>query len=162
VAANSDRIDAMPEQHAEVIDVPGLDWDGGAPLPTLVATDYRTLFACYRPTEMDEVVVAEFERCSSVRFGLPNDEVIHGHACGMDLMHYAVHVIRDSPWLHELRTIESVHPRAAHHSIATASHFFVTFHDSSLEAIAHGISVVGSFGSMMDAVAEMVRRVDRR
>lgn len=48
----------VSEQRAEVVDIAGLEWDGGAPLPVLIATDYRTLFACYLPTEDDRVVVA--------------------------------------------------------------------------------------------------------
>ena len=123
----------------------------------LIATDNRVYFACYLPADDDRVVVAEVQRCVSVRFGFPNDEVVHGHPCGTDLMHDGVHVIHNSPWLAELRSIESVHPGAADHPLAVSRHFFLTFHDSSLEAIATGLSVVGSFGSMGDAVAEMLR-----
>lgn len=153
---------SVSEQRAELVVIPGLEWDGGAPMPVLIATDYRTLFACYLPTADDRVVVAEVERCSSVRFGLPNDEVVHGHPCGTDLMHYGVHVIHDSPWLAELRSIESVHSRAAEHSVTHSRHYFLTFHDSSLEAIATGIHVISSFDSMGRAVAEMLRVADPR
>lgn len=152
----------VSEQRAEVVDIPGLEWDGGAPMPVLIATDYHTLFACYLPTEDDRVVVAQVEQCSSVRFGLPNDEVVHGHPCGTDLMHYGVHVVYNSPWLAELRSIESVHSRAAGHPLDGSRHYFLTFHDSSLEAIATGINVVGSFDSMREAVAEMLRIADPR
>ena len=110
----------------------------------------------------DRVVVAEVERCSLVRFGFPNDEVVHGHPCGLDLMHYGVHVIHDSPWLAELRSIESVHPRAAEHPFADSRHYFLTFHDSSLEAIATGFNVLGTFASMGEAVAEMIHLADPR
>ena len=107
----------VSEQRAEVVDIPGLAWDGGAPMPVLLATDIQALFACYLPTEDDRVVVAQVERYSSVRLGLPNDEVVHGHPCGADLMHYGVHVIHDSPWLAEVRSIESVHGGAAEHPL---------------------------------------------
>ena len=90
------------------------------------------------------------------RFGLPNDEVVHGHPCGADLMHYGVHTIHESPWIDELRRIESVHRQAAEHPINRSVHYFLTFHDVSLEAVALGISVHGKFPSMADAVAEMV------
>ena len=131
-------------------------------MPVLIATDYRALIACHLPTDDDRVTVAEFEQCSSVRFGLPNDEVVHGHPCGTDLMSYRVHVIHDSPWLHDLRSIESVHPLASDHPLADSHHYFLTFHDSSLEAIATRVAVVGSFDSMSDAVAEMLRIADPR
>lgn len=152
----------MSAQRGEVVDIPGLSWDGGAPMPVVIATDLRKLFACYLPTDDDRVVVAEFKRCSSLRFGLPNDEVVHGHPCGADLMGYRAHVIHESPWLAELRAIESVHRLADKHPLASARHFFLTFHDSSLEAVAHGVAVVGEFESMAEAVAEMLRIADPR
>jgi hypothetical protein len=65
-------------QSAEAIAIPGLRWDGGAPLPIVIATDYRTLFACHEAGPDEGVLVAEFVQCTSVRFGLPNDEVLHG------------------------------------------------------------------------------------
>ncbi len=120
-------------------------------MPVLIATDYRVLFACYLPTDGDRVVVGEFEGCPSVRFGLRNDEVIHGHPCGVSLMSYRVHVIHGSPWLDELRSIESAHAQAADHPLAGSHHYFLTFHDSSLEAIAGSVAVIGSFESMDDA-----------
>ena len=146
----------MSTPRGEVIDIAGLVWDGGAPMPVLIATDYRTLFACYLPNDDDRVVVGEFERCTSVRLGLPNDEVVHGHPCGKDLMHYGVHVIHDSPWVQELRQIESVHRQAAEHPLAWSRHYFLTFHDSSLEAVAVGLGVVDEFASMGEAVAAMI------
>lgn len=152
----------VANQRAELVEVAGLAWDGGAPMPVLIATEYRTLFACYLPSDDDRVVVTEVERCSSVRFGFPNDEVVHGHPCGLDLMHYGAHVIHDSPWLAELRSIEAVHPQAADHLLAGSRHYFLTFHDSSLEAIATGLTVVGTFASMGESVAEMLRLVEPR
>jgi hypothetical protein len=150
----------VSKQWAEIVEVPGLGWDGGAPMPVLIATDYHTLFACHLPTDDDQVIVGRFDRCSSVRFGSPNDEVVNGHPCGSELMHYGIHVIHNSAWLDELRTIESVHRRAATHPLADSQHFFLTFHDSSLEAIANDILVVGYFGSMIEAVAEMLQMAD--
>ena len=152
----------VSKQRAEVVEVPGLAWDGGAPMPVLIATEYRKLFACYLPGNDERVVVAEFEGCSSVRFGLTNDEVVHGHPCGADLMGYRVHVVHNSPWLDELRSIESVHRRAAEHPFANSHHYFLTFHDSSLEAIATDVAAVGSFDSMSEAVAEMLRLANPR
>jgi hypothetical protein len=92
-----------------------------------------------------------------VRFGFPNDEVVHGHPCGADLMGYRVHIIHESPWLQELRQIEAVHPQVDEHPFAESRHYFLTFHDSSLEAIATDLVVVDSFVSMADAVTEIVR-----
>ena len=75
-------------------------------------------------------------------------------------MGYRVHIVQDSTWLEELRSIASVHHLAADHPFADSHHYFLTFHDSSLEAIASGVAVLGSFDSMSDAVAEMLRTAD--
>jgi hypothetical protein len=126
-------------------------------MPVLLATDYRTLFACYLPGDEDRVVVGEFTGRVSVRFGMPNDEVVHGHPCGVALLHYGVHIIHNSTWLAELREIESVHPQATEPPFVGARHYFLTFHDSSLEAVATQLTVVGSYRTMAGAVAEMIR-----
>lgn len=144
-------------ERAERIEIAGLDWDAGAPLPVLISTDRRTLFACHL-LEVDDVVVAEFVRCTSVRKGLPNDEVVHGlpFATGLDI--YGVNVIHGSRWLYELQQIESVHERSAGHPIYSEQrHFFLGLHDSSLEAIAKDLVVIGQFPTMDAAVVEMLR-----
>lgn len=147
-------------ERAEPLRIDGLDWDTGAPMPVIVSTDRRTLFACHL-LEGDEVVVAEFVRCTSVRKGLPNDEVVHGlpYAAGLDL--YGVNVIHGSRWLFELQQIESVHQRSAGHPIFSEQrHFFLGLKDTSLEAIAKDLVVLGTFPTMDDAVAEMLRLAD--
>jgi hypothetical protein len=75
-----------PRQRAEVLDVPGLRWDGGAPMPMLIATEYVTMFARELPEPNDylqlpddSVVVAAFEHCTSIRFGLPNEDMVYAH-----------------------------------------------------------------------------------
>lgn len=124
-------------------------------MPVVIATDYHAVFACYLASEDERVVAAEFVQCVSVRLGLPNDEVLHGHPCGRDLMHYGVHVIHDSPWIEELRSIESVHEYANRHPVNHARHYFLTFHDSCLEACASDVRVIGDFDSMADAIDAM-------
>ena len=54
----------------------GLVWSAAAPVPVVVASERRCLFAF----EDDEAMIqtAEFIGCTSVRFGFPNDEVQHG------------------------------------------------------------------------------------
>jgi hypothetical protein len=66
-------------------------------------------------------------------------------------------IIHESPWLQELRQIEAVHPQVDEHPFAESRHYFLTFHDSSLEAIATDLVVVDSFVSMADAITEIVR-----
>ncbi|HYG59713.1 MAG TPA: hypothetical protein VD902_16735 [Symbiobacteriaceae bacterium] len=73
----------------------GIRWDVGAPLPILIANDYRTylafVLASVNPEwdgttinvvtghEAEEIGVVTFERCWAMQFGAPNDEAFRGH-----------------------------------------------------------------------------------
>ena len=66
------------------------------------------------------------------------------------------HVIHNSPWLDELRSIESAHELSDEHPIQHARHYFLTFHDACLEACASDLRVIGDFDSMDEAVEAML------
>lgn len=149
---------------AETLDLAWLVWDAGAPLPVVFASDSRTLFCFHQPfddaTGIGKVVVAEFTHCTSVRFGSPNDEALHGHLLyGHGLQFYAAHTVTDSPWLEELRAIERHHRRAPEHPFADSKHFLLAFHDSTLEAIASAVNLVNMHDGMPDALAHMASRL---
>jgi hypothetical protein len=137
-----------------VLDRPDLHWSTGAPLPFVVATEQRTLFAFERPDATTQT--AEFVGCTLVKFGFPNDEVQHGLAFWeLGLKHYAVHEILDSPWLNELRTVEAAHSAAPAVAFAESRHFVLTFHDSTLEAIARDIVPLERYERTHDALEAM-------
>jgi hypothetical protein len=99
-----------------------------------------------------EVRVAEFVGCTSVVF--PNDEALHGHRLwGKGLEFYALHQVVDSEWLRELRNVERVHERASDAPFPHSQHFVLTFHDSTLEAVA--VVSRGSYPSMTAALMAM-------
>lgn len=146
---------------AEVIEVEGLVWTAGAPRPVVVASEDRTLFA-FAGTEAADAacIVAEFESCLSVRFGFPNDEVMNGHPLwGRGLAFYAAHEVVNSPWLAEMRAVETAHPMAAKQPFAEHRHFLLTYHDSTLEALAHEVVVHRAHASTDDAVAWMTKQI---
>lgn len=143
----------MTAQRAVVLDVPGLKWSTGAPEPVLLVTEERCLVAFYGYGEDDdEAVVAELEQCVVVKAGFPNDEVLHGHPIP-DLEPYDLQVVENSEWIAELDRIESVHDRPSPPGGGT--HYVLPFHDSTVEAVASGIRVVGNYRTMRDAVAAM-------
>ncbi len=140
-------------------------WSAGNPAPVLIATEWVTLFACYlsEPEVRGgaEVQVAEFTQCTSVRFGFPNDEVLHGHPLwGHGLEYYALHEIRHSSWLAALDAIERVHPRSGDAGFGQ-THFLLAFHDNTLEAIADGVRAIRTAPSMRAAVSAMTEEIDR-
>lgn len=109
---------------------------------------------------IDEVVTAEFVRCTSFRMGFPNDEALHGHRLwGRGLESYRAHEVSESAWLAELRTIESVHPEASAVPFEDARHFVLTFHDSTVEAIAGAIEVGPSYTTMVAAIEALATKL---
>lgn len=139
------------KERAVPVNVPGLAWSAGAPEPFIVSSEQRTLLGFYAQSEdgdqseSEAVSVAELVGCTSVKFGFPNDEALHGHRLyGAGLGYYQLHEVDNSAWLIELRAIEAVHHRAPAVPFENARHFVLTFHDSTVEAIARDVRLVGS------------------
>jgi hypothetical protein len=121
---------------------------------TLIGFDARSEDA--GQAESESVTVAERVRCTSVKFGFPNDEVLHGHRLyGAGLGYYQLHEVDNSAWLIELRAIEAFHDHAPEVPFENGHHFVLTFHDSTVEAIASDVRLVGSCGSRAEAVRRM-------
>ena len=156
----------MSDRFAEV-KIPGLTWSAGAPDPFLVSSEQRTLFAFIPPElEISEPSasgetyrVAEFVRCVSVRFGFPNDEALSPWF-ERGIAFYAVNEAAGSEWLEEVRAIERQHPKSGLEPFATTRHWVLTFHDSTLEALADGVLLHGDFNGRQAAVEAMVRLCD--
>ena len=59
------------------------------------------------------VIVVELAGCTSVKFGFPGDEALHGHPLyDAGLTHYQLHEMPASAWLTQLRTVAAVHRQA--------------------------------------------------
>lgn len=149
-------------ERAVVVEIPGLVWTAGAPMPVVIATEHRALVAFYVPdwdvTDGLEVQTAEFVFCDSIMFGFPNDEALHGHRLyGHGLGFYGLHVVEDSTWIAELKRIERVHDRAPAEPFAGAKHYILAFHDTTLEAVAEDLVPLARYETMDEAVAALVK-----
>ena len=127
----------------------------------MLSSDQHT-FVIVRDTDSDlragEVVAMELRGCIAVMSGFPNDEVLHGHRLwGNGLQFYEAHEILDSRWIEYLADIERHHDQAPETPFAEARHFLLSFHDSTLEAIATELVVVGTFESLPRALSELVK-----
>jgi hypothetical protein len=147
----------------------------GAPLPIVLSDDYMTLLA-YLVHELDLnwngrttrsvgpdsegelVAILRIVGCTSLMFGMPNDEALSGHPlAARGLRSYGAFEVRHSSWVRALERINSVHPRHRPESYAELHHFVLTFHDSTFECVADRIEVVTTFrGSMNMALQKMV------
>jgi hypothetical protein len=152
-------------QRAEVLTIEGLRWSAGAPQPIVFRSERRTLLAFFAADDErgdDEVVSAEFENCAAITCGFPNDEVLHGHALwGRGLEFYRLHEVKESDWLDELRAVEAVHDQAPTMPFSQARHFVLTFHDSTVEAVADDLVVRDRYPSMEAAAAALAEMVSR-
>ncbi len=145
--------------YAEVLDL-GVGWDGGAPLPHVVASSGKTVVVCHAAstpldwdgswaqsvspsdTREEPFLLITFERCYALRFGPPNDEALHGHPLmGRGLEYYRAHEVTNSDWLAEAIRINSVHPQHDETRYRALHHYFLAFHDEVFEALSPGLSV---------------------
>jgi hypothetical protein len=165
LAAERDLAAAQNEPHAVPIEFP-VQWDIGAPLPYLLRNDDRTFLVFFlRDIDSDwdgtyvnirraddpnptRLAVVEFKRCICAKMGTPNDEVFHGHPLhGKGFVGYRPLRVKNSPWIKELETINSVHVAYGPESWSTLNHYIFGFHDSTFECVAESFVVEMLFRS---------------
>lgn len=151
--------EAKGEEYAVPFDFP-VQWDAGAPLPLLIANDYKTFLLFYvrvddpnwdgtyitvqDPTNAnaDPMALVEFEDCVSAKLGSPNEEVFDGHPLyGKGLEGYTAQFVRNSKWLAELESMNKVHRGYKADNWRNLNHHVFWFHDSTFECIAEGYKV---------------------
>ena len=84
------------------LDLPSLRWSAGSPEPFVISSEQRTFVGFFPsddspPTDGEKVIVVELAECTSVKFGFPNDEALHGHRLyRAGLAHHELHEVLDS------------------------------------------------------------------
>lgn len=161
------------EPYVVPVDI-GVEWDGGAPLPQLLAGN-RTFVVCRArkdnpgwdgttinvvspgDPEASALLVLEFERCAEVRIGGPNDEALEGHPLiGHGLsFRYEVSEVFNSPWREQARRVNSVHPYHSDAEFDALRHFLLAFHDEMVETLCHAIRVRRVHRSMRAALIDL-------
>jgi hypothetical protein len=151
-------------------------WDIGAPLPHVFQSDYRTfLLFLLRDAPLNNdgtyvkvvsassasnVGIVEFHRCMSAKFGTPNDEVNDGHPLhGAGFVGYRALRVINSPWIAELRSINSVHRCFDSGFWEGLTHYIFGFHDSTFECVAQDFSVSTTPASLQEAIAHVCGRL---
>ncbi len=152
--------------------------DVGAPLPTIVADDYRLVLE-YLVSEPDPewdgtyanvvgadtdgtVALIRFHRPYAHMMGAPNEEAIAGHPLSdRGLEPFAAFEIKQSSWIRQLEKMNSVHPyHDRERFLESKRHFVFVFHDSTFECIAHSFEVSilkSSILESLDTVIQMFR-----
>jgi hypothetical protein len=150
------------DTYAEAIDI-GAYWQAGAILPHIVSDGRRCVLVCLSADQSDRtdgadganLIVLTFEGCESIRFGMPNVDVLGGHPlAGRGLDSYTIHIVRNSRWVEEMRLINSIHRDHTDDHFARLRHFLLTFDDETLEAAAQTVNVELVRGSVQDVIVD--------
>lgn len=146
----------------------------GAPMPIILSDEHKILLAYLlqdepnwnNPTPEDfektgeSIAIVEFNLQRSFMFGMPNDELFHGHPLyERGLRSYGVFEIENSSWLRKLERINSVHERHNPEGFEKYKHFVFTFHDSTFECIAESFEISVHKGSLESVLSEMQRKL---
>jgi hypothetical protein len=168
---------AKDEEYAVPMDFP-VEWDVGAPLPHLIANDYKSFLTFYvrdpdpgwdgryatgkdpGDGSVESLALVEFVGCVSAKLGDPNDEVFRGHPLsGRGLKGYTAQRVVNSRWLAELERINSVHSGYDPTRWRTLDHYVFWFHDSTFECVAESYVVELFRESMSDMLARIWRKL---
>lgn len=167
------------EEYADEPDFPVL-WDAGAPLPHVLANDYRTflIFRLREPgsirdgtqvvvvnpadSHLEPLALVEFKRCAAFKMGTPNDEVLTGHPlAGKGQEAYRAQIVRNSKWLKELEAINKVHPNYQADRWKTLTHYVLWFHGSTYECVAERYEVETQWASFSSLLGDVCNRLVR-
>jgi hypothetical protein len=174
---DSKHIDKTKE-YARVIDWTP-NWDTGAPMPQVFSNGHKT-FLIYLLNEPDPkwngtyvtmidntsdsnypLALVEFIRPDTHRFGIVNDEAGIGHPLyGKGLEFYSAHIIENSTWKDELKTIHKVHPYFNNNMWTDKKHFLLFFHDEMFEIIAQDFKIEIYKTTFLDLGTEAIKRIN--
>ncbi|RYV00650.1 hypothetical protein SOPP22_17750 [Shewanella sp. OPT22] len=111
----------------------------GAPCPMIFA-DENVVYLSYYDVE-DDVALIKFDHCFEFRMGMPGeDEISKSPYCGLGLLNFETHYVKNSPWLNELESKYKVISDFSRND-RKYIHYVFTFHDRTFECISSGYSV---------------------
>jgi hypothetical protein len=153
LAEAEDRPYAVPEECP-------LSWDVGAPLPTLLQLDTRTLLLFYLASDSEAVGIVDFGHCFATMFGGPNDEAFSGHPLhGSGFTPYKAMRVVNSSWITSLERMNSVHPNHDPSKYSKARHLIFPFHDSTFECVTDSFQTSSEIGSLATVARKALERL---
>lgn len=117
--------------------------DVGAPDPMVFSTGNKTFVVFFGTLTQDnetrdlDTVMIEFTGCIKSSFGLPNNEILHGHPYySFGLRSYGFYELENSDLLMQIIEMQSVHAEFNPEKWKFYKHYVITFHDELFECIA--------------------------
>jgi hypothetical protein len=102
------------------------------------------------------VGIVEFFHVRAVQMGSASNETLHGHPLfGSGLEYYSAHVVENSRWIEDQKSIDSAHPRYRQETWAKYVHYLLAFHDGTFECIATGFDPEETNESLTTAVSRL-------
>ncbi len=156
-------------------------WDGGAPLPYLLQSEYKTFLTYYIKTidpnwdgtyvtvkdpvseSKESIAIVEWVGCRGAMLGGLNDEAIMGHRLynfGLKEGGYDTFIVKNSKWIEELRKGNSVHSQHKDEQFSKLNHYILLFHDTTFECIAESFKIETMQNSMSEVLKAVVQRVN--
>jgi hypothetical protein len=129
----------------------GQAWPGMAHFTTVGGDSFNcsVLFI----TQTREHMALSFSSVAGYKLTDVSDEVIEGHPLtGKGLTAYGAFVVKNSPWVKELESIDRVHPQHAPERWRTSQHYLLCFKDRMFEAIARNVQLTGPFSTVDEAL----------
>lgn len=151
-------------------------WDGGAPMPQVFSNGQK-VYLIYTVADWDRDSVQKIHTIGSIvknsellalvefdgytfKFGIANDEVFPGlplYKSGLDEW---AHIIENSKWIEELKSIHKVHPGYNPFRWTQLNHFVLLFKDQIMEVIAKDYTVEIFKASYQELSIEIIRRMN--
>lgn len=160
------------KEHANVIEWHPR-WSSGAPLPQVFSDGHKVYLIYYIDEEIKDfdgsfvrlidnksdenfnLALVEFNG-GTFRFGIANDEVFSGLPLWTKgLEGYEAHIIENSTWIQELKSIHKVHPYFNEENWANKKHFCFLFHDEIFEVIAKDFKIE-TFNTTFEKLASKI------
>ena len=139
----------------------GTEWNGMCSFPTVIGNGLRC--AIMWTTKTREHAVLVFRSLAGYRLSDVGDEIIDAHPLtGKGLAPYRAFVVERSPWLAELRAIDSVHPGHDAARWTAMQHYLMSFKDRMFEALATETRFVGVFPTFDKATTAAIAEIEGR
>jgi hypothetical protein len=171
------KIDTMREYAKQIDWTP--TWETGSPLPQVFSNGHKT-FLTYLVNTIDPnwdgsyttmidnksadifpLCLVTFIRPHSHRYGIMNDEAANGHPLySKGLQIYSAHIVENSTWIEELKTIHKAHPYYSDTRWTNRKHFLLFFHDEIFEIIAEDYKIEVFNSTFHDLAIEIASRLN--
>jgi hypothetical protein len=154
-------------------------WDQGAPLPQVFSNGHKTYLTYLintpdpgwdgsyttmtdnKSNDTFPLAIVNFIKPNSHRFGIVNDEAASGHALyNKGLQIYEAHIIENSGWIEELKTIHKVHACYSDKQWINNKHFLLFFHDEIFEIIAENYEIEIINSTFRDVAIDIAKRLN--